>query len=343
MSERRMINNSLSRPRLSTASDRRVIPAPHARTHRRRVFSTFAYFAFAGAISALLFFAFWWMLWAAGDDSPWLPSGLVAGLVLLVAVAMREVVMRRAETRRVLEGGIGRNSADGRTSGQRSSGSRRTAVARLRALERRLTEAYTMNALPSSHLEAYRWCEEYLSSADEALRRVGVTTEIKAALRAGEERVRVLQKQHLLAWARKETQRLTGKAQGRESTSGKVETAGQALAVLDKAIERYPEEAELRDSRLAVREYISCVKVGHWVELAERAAFKGKHEQAVERYRDALYYLTRAEMNEDVRRETAERITAEINALNAVGAIDEGDVDEAFFRLEAETNRNNAQ
>ncbi len=339
MSERRMINNPSTRPRLhsSTASDRREILAFPARPRRHRALSVFAYFAFASALSALLFFAFWWMLWAAGDDSPWLPSGLVAGLVLLVAVAMREVVMRRAETRLVLEGGIGRG---GQTSGKPR---RSTAVARLRALERRLTEAYTMNALPAAHLEAYRWCEEYLSNADEALRRVGVTTEIKAALRAGEERVRVLQKQHLLAWARKETQRLTGKAQERERTSSKVETAGEALAVLDQAIERYPEEPELRDSALAVREYISSVKINHWIELAERAAFKGKHAQAVERYKDALYYLTRAEMSEEVRRETAERITAEINSISALGAIDESDVDEAFFELEAETNRNNAQ
>ncbi|MBA2501799.1 MAG: hypothetical protein H0V27_02865 [Pyrinomonadaceae bacterium] len=337
MSERRMINNPPTRPRLhtSTASDRRGIIAFPARRHR--VASTFAYFAFACALSALLFFAFWGTLWAAGDDSPWLPSGLVAGLVLLVAVAMREVVMRRAETRLVLERGIGRG---GQTSGKPR---RSTAVARLRALERRLTEGYTMNALPPTHLEAYRWCEDYLSNADEALRRVGVTTEIKAALRAGEERVRVLQKQHLLAWARKETQRLTGKAQGRERTSSKVETAGEALAVLDRAIERYPEEAELRDSALVVREYISSVKINHWIELAERAAFKGKRAQAVERYQDALYYLTRAEMSEEMRRETAERITAEINSINALGTIDESDVDEAFFKLEAETNQNNAQ
>ncbi|MBA2341230.1 MAG: hypothetical protein H0V88_12600 [Pyrinomonadaceae bacterium] len=308
---------------------------------RRRIISSFAYLTSACALSAALFFAFWWLLRAAGDDSPWLPSGLVASLVLLVAVAAREVVMQRAQTRRVLGHGIGWHGTRDATRGrQAGSTARRTAVARLRSLERRLTEAYTMDALPSVHLEAYRLCEEYLSNADEALRRVGVTTEIKAALRAGEERVRVLQKQHLLAWARKETQHLTGKAQRRERMSSKVETAGQALAVLDAALQRYPEEAELRDSALAVREFISSVKITHWIELAERAAFKGKYDQAVERYQDALYYLTRAEMSEETRRDTAARITTEINSINALGAINEGDVDEAFLKLEAKTDPN---
>lgn len=343
MRERRIVKNSFNtatRAHPSAAGNHRaILPFPP----RQRIISNFAYLTSACALSAALFFVFWWLLQMAGDDSPWLPSGLVASLVLLVAVAAREVVMQRAQTRRVLEQNMGRGGSHGATrSGQAGSTARRTAVARLRSLERRLTEAYTMDALPAAHLEAYRWCEEYLSNADAALRRVGVTTEIKAALRAGEERVRVLQKQHLLAWARKETQRLTGKAQARARMSDKVETAGDALAVLDAALKRYPDEAELRESALAVREFISSVKIGRWIELAERAAFKGKYDQAVERYQDALYYLTRAEMSEETRRETAARITAEINSINALGTINESDVDEAFLRLEANTDPNSS-
>src|SRR5688572_33286264 len=46
------------------------------------------------------------MLVRGGDEAPWLPAGLAASVVLLVALSAREVVMRRAWTRYLLENGI---------------------------------------------------------------------------------------------------------------------------------------------------------------------------------------------------------------------------------------------
>ena len=48
----------------------------------------------------------WWMLANGGDEAPWLPAGLAVSVVLLVALSAREVVMRRAWTRYLLEHGI---------------------------------------------------------------------------------------------------------------------------------------------------------------------------------------------------------------------------------------------
>src|SRR5215467_13549335 len=74
-----------------------------------------------------LFFALWWMLVSGGDEAPWLPAGLAASVVLLVAVSAREVVMRRAWTRYLLENGIQRTGRtahdDRRTQKLSSSGS----------------------------------------------------------------------------------------------------------------------------------------------------------------------------------------------------------------------------
>jgi len=53
-------------------------------------------------IAVALFFAVWWML-VSGDEAPWVPAGLAASVVLLVAFSAREVVMRRAWTRYLLE------------------------------------------------------------------------------------------------------------------------------------------------------------------------------------------------------------------------------------------------
>ena len=59
------------------------------------------------------------------------------------------------------------------------------------------------------------------------------------------------------------------------------------------------------------------VKVAHWVELAERSAFKGHYRRAIDRYRDALFYLTRGSVDEINRAAMAEKIGREIELLRA--------------------------
>jgi hypothetical protein len=74
---------------------------------------------------------------------------------------------------------------------------------------------------------------------------------------------------------------------------------------------------ELNDSSVAIREFIASVKVAHWVELAERSAFKGHYRRAIERYKDALFYLNRDTVKDEVRIPGAERIGREIELLQS--------------------------
>ncbi|HEX8745550.1 MAG TPA: hypothetical protein VF717_00010, partial [Pyrinomonadaceae bacterium] len=110
---------------------------------------------------------------------------------------------------------------------------------------------------------------------------------------------------------------ITQEAQRRVSLSDKIETANRALDVIRAALKIYPEERELLDSTAAIEEFISSVKVAHWVEMAERAAFKGQYRRAIERYRDALFYASRGSLTDEIRRETSERIGREIELLRA--------------------------
>jgi hypothetical protein len=171
--------------------------------------------------------------------------------------------------------------------------------------------------LPEAHLEAYLSCQEYLESADESLRSTAIRSETRIAFHAGQEHVRALAQRHLLEWAREVSRSLTHEAQQRVRMSDKIETAQRALDVIDSALKLYPGEPDLRDSEAAVHEFIASVKVSHWVELAERAAFKGYYARAIDRYRDALFYLSREKMNEERRAESAERIGREIELLRA--------------------------
>lgn len=269
----------------------------------------------AVAAAIALFFALWWMLIVGGDEAPWVPAGLAASVVLLVALSAREVVMRRAWTRYLLE-----NSAEsGARGSDKSESSKKTYstslhAAALATIQKQSAEAETSSS-PDSHLDVFHLCQNYLKSTEEALRATNLPPQKRNAMRAAQDRVRSLEKHHLLTWARDSSRVLTHDAQKRVRVSDKIETANRAVECLDSALRVFPDEYELNESKLAIREFIASVKVAHWVELAERAAFKGHYRRAIDRYKDALFYLERESVKEDVRMAGAERIGREIEIL----------------------------
>lgn len=269
------------------------------------------------AAAVALFFALWWMLVVGGDEAPWVPAGLAASVVLLVALSAREVVMRRAWTRYLLENSVqevgGRVSADPPNSAKKTY-STSLHAATLATIQKQSAEAETASN-PDFHLDVFHLCQSYLESTDEALRSDNLSPEKRNALRAGQDRVRGLEKHHLLTWARDSSRILTHEAQKRVRVSDRIETANSALECLDSALKAFPEEPELNESRMAIMEFIASVKVAHWVELAERAAFKGHYRRAIDRYKDALFYLERESVNADVKMAGAERIGREIEIL----------------------------
>jgi len=283
--------------------------------------SSTGYLVTAIVIAVGLFFGLWWILVSGGDEAPWLPAGLAASVVLLVALSAREVVMRRAWTRYLLENGIrenhppSRSRPSGRTQKKGFSASLHSAA--LRAIQKQSSAADRPGSPPEMHLDVAHLCHDYLSSTDEAIRSGGYGSEKGIALRAGQERVRALHRHHLLTWARGQSQLLTHEAQQRARTFDKIETATRALDCLDSALRIYPDEADLSESRIAIEEFIASVKVAHWVELAERSAFKGHYRRAIDRYRDALFYLNQDIVKEDVRIAGTGKIEREIEKLKA--------------------------
>lgn len=272
--------------------------------------------AFVAAIA--LFFGLWWTLVSGGDEAPWIPAGLAAIVVLLVALSAREVVMRRAWTRYLLDQG---NEKSARTSGEHTRPQQKTKAssgmsAALQNVQKHSEEA-DAGTSPEAHFEVFHLCQDYLAAADDTLRSNTLSSERRNSIRAGQERARVLQKHHLLTWARDSSRALTYEAQQRARTSERIEAANRALHCLETALQFYPQETELLESSAAIREFTSSVKVAHWVELAERAAFKGHYRRAIDRYKDALFYLDRGAMKEEVKVASTERIGREIESLKA--------------------------
>jgi len=260
--------------------------------------SSIGYLLAAVITSAALFFVLWWMLVSGGDEAPWLPAGLAASVVLLVALSAREVVMRRAWTRYLLENGIqGHATGNSKEMGDRRKRGYSSSLhsAALRAIQKQSSAADAIGSSPDTHLDVAQLCHDYLASADEALRSGGFASDKRITLKAGQDRVRALHKHHLLIWARDQSRTLTHDAQQRART--------------------FPDEPELKESKLAIGEFIASVKVAHWVELAERSAFKGHYRRAIDRYKDALFYLSDGAVKEEVRAAGTERIQREIEKL----------------------------
>jgi len=275
----------------------------------------------AAATAAALFFVLWWML--QGEESPWVPAGLAASVVMLVAAFARLLVARKVSRQhRAHEHVEWHSQAEpGRRSYDDVMRSRSMHAAALRALQRQSIDADVKES-PEGHRRVYELCSEYLAGAERALQTPTIQPDGRMALRAGVERVRGLQKHHLLTWARGSAQSLTHEAQQRTRLFEKVETANRALECIDSALKVYPDEEELNVSARAVREFIISSRVAHWVELAERAAFKGYYQRAIDYYRDALYYLTR-DRGDLAGEAAADRITREIELLRV--RLDSGD------------------
>ncbi|MDX6532233.1 MAG: hypothetical protein QOH41_4523 [Blastocatellia bacterium] len=269
----------------------------------------------AAAVSAVLFFVLWWVLQT--EENPWVPAGMAASVLMLVAAVARLAVARRARSR-PLRSSHGHDRYG--PSMQRPSGkvmqSTSLHSAALRALQRQSAEADARDVPPQGHRDLYDLCTDYLHGAEQAWQSPSLSAEARVALRAGQERVRTLQRHHLLTWARGSARSLTHEAQQRVRLYEKVETANRALECIDSVLKVYPDEEELKVSARAVRDFITSSRVAHWVEMAERAAFKGYYRRAIDRYRDALFYLTRDGGDHD-REASAERISREIELLRA--------------------------
>ena len=317
-----MGNNSADQffPR-SSRSHSRASDGLHGRPSRGRMPSSTGYLMVAIIIAAGLFFGLWWILVRGGDEAPWLPAGLAASVVLLVALSAREVVMRRAWTRYLLENGINHKRSASRpresSRSQKRGFSSSVHSAALRSIQKYSTAADSPGSTPDAHLDVAQMCHDYLSRTDEAIRSGSFGSEKGIAIRAGQERVRALHRHHLMTWARGQSRVLLHEAQQRARTFDKIETATRAMDCIDSAWRVYADEPELRESKAAITEFISSVKVAHWVELAERSAFKGHYRRAIDRYRDALFYLTTGTVKEEVRLAGTEKIEREIEKLKA--------------------------
>lgn len=275
-----------------------------------------SYYVLAIAAAVAIFFLVWAVLHEGGEEIPWIPAGFIASVILGGAVFLREVVLRNERKKFLLaQKMLDENLRNISTVPRRKKLSLQENAAFVREIKQKSEAAQIVGKMSERHWEAFEICEEYLRLTEEELKTVGVGSPRLPALRHGRSEVTELHKLHLLSWAEIESRHLTQETKIQLKISDKLESAQKALSVLEFARQFYPDEARLSDSTAAVQNFITSVRVSHWIEQAERAAFKGNNRRAISLYRDALFFLARENVQSSERAAIAEKINFEIENL----------------------------
>lgn len=278
-----------------------------------------SYYVLALAVTIAFFFLVWGVFHEGNEDTPWMIAGIGASFVLGGAVVLREVFLRKIRNRyllveRNLEHNL-KNLQMPRPVREESKLSLEKNAAIIKGIQKKSEAARVLGKISSGHLEVFEACGEYLAIAEKQMETAGAGSPRLAGLRRGREIIGELHRYHLLTWAEIESRALTQKARNYATISEKLNTAQEALSVLDTALQFYPNEPQLIESEAALKDFVASIKVSHWIEQAERSAFKGNYKRAVSLYRDALFFLAREDVKSDEREAITEKINFEIEAL----------------------------
>jgi hypothetical protein len=287
------------------------------------------YYILTAALAILFFFLIWGILHDGNDEMPWVGAGIGASFILGGAVFLREVVLRHARSRyinaeRRLDNNIAALPLANHAAHDPNKLTLEKNAAIIKQIKQKSDAAKVLGKLSNGHLEVFEICNEYLLLSKDELRKVAVGSPRIAALRKGREIVKNLHRFHLLEWAEIEARSLTRDAKNNVTINEKLEASQKALDVIHTALEYYPDEMHLIKSEEALTEFVATIKISHWIEQAERSAFKGNYKKAVGFYQDALFYLNRENFQTRERQLLYENINAEIDKIRGLEDIKKG-------------------
>lgn len=278
------------------------------------------YYILAAAISIAFFFLVWGVLHEGDEQMPWIPAGMGSSMILIGAVFLREIVLRKARNRYLLVQKRLDYTLDNATLQTKNNANDNKLTLEknseiIKQIQKKSDAARVLMKLSDGHQEVFEVCFEYLEINKKELETIGAGSPRLAGLLRSREIVKNLHKFHLLAWAEIESRHLTQEAKNRVTMAEKTETAQKALNVLQFALKNYPEERQLIESEVAVKEFITSIRVSHFIEQGERSAFKGNYKRAVSHYKDALYFLARESVQNNATESLAEQINLEIQKI----------------------------
>ena len=283
------------------------------------------YYVLATAIAIAFFFCIWGILHEGGEDMPWITAGVGASILVIGAVILREVVLRKARNnflsvQKRLDNNLKKVAPQISENNNPNKLSLQQNTLIIKEIQKKSEAAQILGKLSEGHLEVFEMCREYLTVNKNQLETVGNGSPRLAALWRGREIIQELHHFHLLAWAELESRLFTQEAKNRVIISEKLEMSQKALTVLDFALQFYPNEPQLVQSDAILKEFAASINISHLIEQAELATFKGNNKIAINHYRDALFFLARENVKSEDKEMIAEKINSEIEKIREFSA-----------------------
>lgn len=270
------------------------------------------------AVSLAVFFLIMGAL-REGNEEPLIPAGVAASAVLVSAVIVRRAIIRRHQMRHAAARQLESNLAPLRISGyipERKLSIEQNALL-LKELKRKSDAATVLGKYSEGHREVYLLCSQYLEVNDREMQTVNPGSPRIAALRRGREIAQSYHRRHMLRWAEIEATSLLSDAQTAAKSGEKIEIAGRALAVIDSASVKYPEEQKLLDSASVIGDFIINIKVRDLLDRASRAESKANSKLAIKHFKTALAELKKSSDGYNGRSAAEEKINSELARLTS--------------------------
>lgn len=274
-----------------------------------------SYYILSVAIASVFFFLMWGVLRDSGVEAPWMTAGVASSILIIGAVLLRELVLRRGRAPEASAAPVSRIS-DIRAQGKLTIDGNRLL---LQEIKKRSDAANVLDKFSAGHRQVFELCGEYLNLIEEELGRMNAGSPRLEPLLKGRTRAVEAHRFHMLRWAELEATELTLKAQAGPE---KLASAKEALLVVETALASYPQERALNESKGLLTEMVVSIGVRDLIENAEEAMRLEEFSTAKSYYRDALHLLARDNIHTPERSAAADRIRAEIERVTALEATD---------------------
>lgn len=262
-----------------------------------------AYYFLSAALAIGTFFLVWAFLNDIREESPWITAGLVASVILILAGATRELVLRGAWNRRLIEQQrLDRNLravpvARAHTNPDKLTLERNAAF--LNEIQRRSDAAKVLSSISASHREVFELCDEYLEIVSRELPTVAVGSPRLRPLTKGREYAERFHRYHMLKWAEGEARGLVISGTAESDPNRQAEIAAQVLSALNIAAGRYPNEPKLVDSITAVDRLMTSLKVRVLIDRARNEKLEVDRENFISLLDEAELLIDQADGPDD--------------------------------------------
>ena len=264
-------------------------------------------------LSVAIAMAFFFVVWGVLDDidgmrSPWQTAGVSASVLLIGAVILRVMILRRTKA-------VIRQPAPSRVADRHKLSVERAATI-LAEIQKKSDAANVLDRIPSGHREVYELCSAFLQRIDLELATVQPGSPRLGALLKNRNQASSIHRSHTLRWAEVQSKSLSADARNLAEPEQRLRAAREAIGVVEQALVAYPAEEALIESRAVLNELAVSIRVANTVERAESSALHGDLPGAGQLYREALVHLEEGDIHTPERRHAAERIREAIERLS---------------------------